>query len=201
VAKLPYFPFYPSDWLRDTIGLSAASRGIWIDILCFLWDAPSRGRLTLPFDVWASRLRLSTASLNPLLSELADAGCFESDADIDGNLTLWNRRMVREEKARKSHILRQRRYDSNKRSDGDLTNFCAQSDAESSSSEVREEKNSPSEGAPSQGTSSGSSESEFVHVKTVKGGMEAYRLSEEQRDSQQERASQLRNLKGVRGTA
>lgn len=44
----PSWQFYPKDWLTDT-GLRMCSweaKGLWIDLLCYMWFAPIRGSLT-----------------------------------------------------------------------------------------------------------------------------------------------------------
>ena len=49
MTKRPAFQFYPGDWLRDT-GLrscSAAARGLWMDILCFMHKGSPYGYLKL----------------------------------------------------------------------------------------------------------------------------------------------------------
>ena len=46
MGKAPAFQFYPGDWIQDTRILSPLTRGIWIDILCFMWRADERGKLS-----------------------------------------------------------------------------------------------------------------------------------------------------------
>jgi hypothetical protein len=46
----PAMQFYPDDWLSEP-GLRAATpevRGVWIDLLCYMWKSPERGVLLLP---------------------------------------------------------------------------------------------------------------------------------------------------------
>lgn len=45
--KLPSMQFYTGDWLKDQSirKLSPAARGLWFDMLCFMWDSPRRGYL------------------------------------------------------------------------------------------------------------------------------------------------------------
>ena len=47
--RLPYFNFYPADWLTDlSLRLcSAETRGVWIDLLCHMSLSPERGFLIL----------------------------------------------------------------------------------------------------------------------------------------------------------
>lgn len=45
--KLPSMQFYTGDWLKDPSirRLSPAARGLWFDMLCFMWESPRRGFL------------------------------------------------------------------------------------------------------------------------------------------------------------
>ena len=47
MSKVPYFPFYPNDWLGDTQlqMASMVSKGIWITLLSRAWGAETRGVL------------------------------------------------------------------------------------------------------------------------------------------------------------
>lgn len=51
MAALPYFPFYPQDWLSDPdVGaMTHAQRGVYIDLLARMWVA-GHGRCDLPDD-------------------------------------------------------------------------------------------------------------------------------------------------------
>jgi hypothetical protein len=46
--KAPAFMFYVGDWMKDPAvrRLSLAHRGIWIDLLCFMFESERRGELT-----------------------------------------------------------------------------------------------------------------------------------------------------------
>jgi len=45
VAKAPAFQFYVKDWLSDPElrMASHSTKGIWIDLLCFMWESSERG--------------------------------------------------------------------------------------------------------------------------------------------------------------
>jgi hypothetical protein len=47
VSKLPWFSFYPKDWLTDVplVSCSKEEKGVWIDLLCLMFLAPDRGVL------------------------------------------------------------------------------------------------------------------------------------------------------------
>lgn len=94
MAKLPYMQFYPGDWLKatDLRGCSPTARGVWIDLLCLMWESPSRG--TLPYtdsqiaDTVAGPYEVVLAAV----VELVSAGVASRD---DGG-ALYSRRMVRD---------------------------------------------------------------------------------------------------------
>lgn len=104
-VKLPSFQFYPGDWLRDA-GLRActvASRGLWMDLLCYMHDAPVRGHLLKsngqPFtDAELSRATgCPAAQLTKHLAELESAGVFDrNEAGV-----IVSRRMAADEDARR----------------------------------------------------------------------------------------------------
>src|SRR3990167_6360594 len=45
MSKLPAFQFYPGDWLKDPAlrRCSQAARGIWVDMLCLMFECEERG--------------------------------------------------------------------------------------------------------------------------------------------------------------
>lgn len=101
--KRPSFQFYPGDWLRDT-GLrscSAAARGLWMDILCFMHEGSPYGYLKVNHKVilppnLARMCGLTLEETEGCLAELAEAGIFETDADG----VIFSRRMIRDEELR-----------------------------------------------------------------------------------------------------
>ena len=103
MTKRPAFQFYPGDWLRDT-GLrscSAAARGLWMDILCFMHEGSPYGYLKVNHKVilppnLARMCGLTLEETEGCLAELAEAGVFEIDADG----VIFSRRMIRDEELR-----------------------------------------------------------------------------------------------------
>ena len=54
MSKLAAFQFYPGDWLKDP-ALSICSpgaRGVWIDVLCLMFESPRRGYLITNGKPW-----------------------------------------------------------------------------------------------------------------------------------------------------
>jgi hypothetical protein len=54
VGKLPYFQFYPGDWMKDpALSIcSAGARGVWMDVLCLMFESPKRGFLITNSRPW-----------------------------------------------------------------------------------------------------------------------------------------------------
>lgn len=105
MSKLPYMQFYPGDWLSDPAlrACSMAAKGLWIDLLCLMWESPERGVLrtksgskTVPNRV-AKMLGLKPFSCQKLIQELEENGVLSRDE----NGEIFSRRMVREEELRK----------------------------------------------------------------------------------------------------
>ncbi|MCC7202427.1 MAG: hypothetical protein IT393_07200 [Nitrospirae bacterium] len=109
MGKNPAFLFYPGDWVQDTRILSLRAKGAWIDLLCMMWRSTERGTVTLS---WPALARLLSAHLDEAklaIEELAEHRICDWVTDSNGNVTLINRRMVREEKQRISTRLRVKR--------------------------------------------------------------------------------------------
>jgi len=122
MGKLPFMQFYPADWLRDTRILSLEARGAWIDLLCAMWEAPERGKLTWTKTQFENFIGYSTdkEGATEIWNELMDSGVGDMKVTLDDNgVTLICRRIVKEEKERSQHVNRQQRYRGRK-GDGDV---------------------------------------------------------------------------------
>jgi hypothetical protein len=107
--KAPAFMFYPNDWIRDTRILSPLSRGIWVDMLCFMWYAVERGKLEGTPEDFHRQLSCTEREFNKAINEIN----FKKIADVticNGIVTVINRRMRKEEKERESTRLRVKRH-------------------------------------------------------------------------------------------
>lgn len=102
--RLPSLQFYPGDWMKDP-GLRACSlsaRGLWIDLLCLMFESPRRGYLQLASgkamtaEHVARSTGCSTDDASRLLQELTDSGV-ASYSDTEG---YYSRRLVRDERKR-----------------------------------------------------------------------------------------------------
>lgn len=101
-GKAPAFQFYPGDWLRDPeLGLaSAATQGVWINFLCQMWFARDRGVLSGNLSQLAQLGRCQSDDVVRFLSEAKALKFCDVSEDGHGIVTVTNRRMANEEKAR-----------------------------------------------------------------------------------------------------
>ena len=151
MAKAPAFQFYVKDWLSDPLLRQATpvSRGIWIDVLCFMWEADKRGQLkTTPVKL-SRMVSASIDEVNHFLNEIADLefGNIETDEnvtfpimerDCNAKVTLINRRMYSDYKDKENTRLRVKKHRESKRvkqiSNGDCNEEITPSSSSPSSS-------------------------------------------------------------------
>ena len=89
--KLPSFQFYPGDWMKDPAlrSVSLEARGLWIDMLCLLFESGRRGYLQ-------HMTGSSSGQVSRLLQELEDSGVFSRTE----HGMIYSRRMIRDERKR-----------------------------------------------------------------------------------------------------
>lgn len=119
----PSTPFYWNDYYRDTRVLQPASRGVWMDLLCKLHESGRRGEATMPLQSWLAwcgcpQEVFMAAARDIALTEVGTVAIEHCDMsqvvtlyhdDVTVLVTVKNRRMVRETKARDSDKFRQQR--------------------------------------------------------------------------------------------
>lgn len=99
--KRPSFQFYPSDWSSalELRAVSLAARGLWIEMICLMWQGHEIGFLTyrdgrpISVEQLARMVGDTTAKVQALLSELEGAGV-PGKAE---NGAYFSRRMVRDD--------------------------------------------------------------------------------------------------------
>lgn len=101
MAKVPYFPFYPGDWMKDpSLSMCApATRGIWSDLLCVIHELNQGGTASGSAEQLARACRCTVAEFVAAADELAATGT----ADIsqrNGRYHIHSRRMERDLKTR-----------------------------------------------------------------------------------------------------
>ena len=134
MAKAPAFQFYVRDWLSDPLLRQATplSRGIWIDVLCFMWEADQRGKLeTTPLKL----SRMASASIdevNHFLNELVDLEFGDILTEntppfpittqfCNEYVTIINRRMYADHKGKENTRLRVKKHRRKKVCNDDVT--------------------------------------------------------------------------------
>ena len=103
----PSWQWYPSDWLEEP-GLklcSLAAKGLWMDLLCYMFKMQNRGYLRIRGKQLGSKevaqlTGYTEAEAKQALTELDTYGVSETTADG----CIYSRRMVRDEKQRQSKV-------------------------------------------------------------------------------------------------
>jgi uncharacterized protein YdaU (DUF1376 family) len=100
---LPAMPFYVGDWLKapDVQCLSYELKGIWFEMLCYMWESKQRGVLNYTTEELARLLRMDTVLLEQKLKQLSSKNIF-SVRESDG--LIFCRRMVRDQEIREIRI-------------------------------------------------------------------------------------------------
>jgi hypothetical protein len=101
--KLPSLQFYPGDWMKDPNlrRCSRAARGMWIDILCLMFECEDRGVLSTGGTPWTDE-EIAAATSGDIseglscISELLRKGV----AHRNQSGAIFSKRMVRDEHKR-----------------------------------------------------------------------------------------------------
>jgi len=119
VAKRPAFQFYPADWRKDPLlGLAShTTKGIWIDILCCLWEVPEQGKLGASRPQWCHLLGCKIDEFDTFVLE-AKSFKFCDVTICNDIVTVINRRMYRDYKERENTRLRVKRLRGNRSCNG-----------------------------------------------------------------------------------
>ncbi len=141
--KAPAFQLYVADYMQDTRILSLAAKGAWMDCLCVMWRASTRGEITYPVIGYARIFGCTVEQAAAVIDELVEMQICDRVTHDDGKMTLTNRRMKREAKEREAANHRQKNYIDRKRrgndtdddgeSDGEMTSLLQSSSSSSSS--------------------------------------------------------------------
>jgi hypothetical protein len=113
MAKLPGFMFYPGDWQKDPSlrRCSKAAKGVWMDMLCLLFECPDRGVFVdaggRPWgdEEIAAAIGGDIASNLECIAELLAKGVAQRNA----RGAIFSRRLVRDEQERQAAKERKRR--------------------------------------------------------------------------------------------
>lgn len=109
--KFPYLPLFTGDWLKDPALTSCTpmTRGVWIDLLCAMHEKDRSGVITGTPEQLARLGRCTAIEFVVALAEI-QAHRVADVSERDGLVTLVNRRMKRERKARQQAAFRQSRH-------------------------------------------------------------------------------------------
>lgn len=170
MPKQPAFFFYTGDWLKETSRLKPAIKGHWIDLLCALWDSPTRGEITWPLHAYSAFMSVNVDRASEVLVTLSETAVAEVEflndapdhcpdtcdtwhAEVGGivrncyeNVRVRNRRMFREAEDAKKN----REYVKKHRAKAPVDNSLkdeskiALSSSSSSSSSIKEPSPTPS---------------------------------------------------------
>jgi hypothetical protein len=142
MGKAPAFQFYVKDWLSDPQlrMASFSTKGIWIDMLCFMWESETRGELFGTRCQIKKLVGVEEPDLELFLLEAKALGFCYIITDSNKNITLRNRRMYRDEKAKNNNRERQARYQAKLRSNEDITPPSSSSIASSSPKEEKRKR-------------------------------------------------------------
>lgn len=113
-GKAPAFQFYTGDWRKDPLlqSCTLAARGLWIDLLCAMWDSPERGYLVrqdgqpLTEGEIARMVGETPGNVRRAMEELERAGVYSTDE----HGAIYSRRMVRDEAKRAGTRTRVRKH-------------------------------------------------------------------------------------------
>ena len=113
MGKLPAFMFYPGDWQKDPClrRCSKAAKGVWMDMLCLLFECPVRGVFVDASGKPWSDEEIAEAIGGDIganlghIAELVSKGV----AQRDTRGAIFSRRMVRDEQTRRSATERKRK--------------------------------------------------------------------------------------------
>jgi len=160
MSKAPAFQFYVKDWLSDPQLRMASfqTKGIWIDCLCLMWESEDKGKLVGTISEFCKMLGATETEFTDFLREgkrLNFVTVTKSNIEGNAEITLENRRMIRDEKDRKNNALRQARFKSNAKSNGEVTEEVTPPSSTASSSSkkkerIKKEKNQVPDGKPPQ---------------------------------------------------
>ena len=123
MGKAPAFQFYVRDWLSDPSlrQIEFSSKGIWMDLLCYLWESETRGELTSDKRGFCRMIGCAENEFEQFLSD-AEKTLF-CDISVTNNVivTVRNRRMYRDEKQRKNNRERQQKFRENTKGNKKIT--------------------------------------------------------------------------------
>lgn len=120
-GKLPWFQFYPADWVNDTRMLDLQSKGAWFEIINAMWNAPNRGVISGTLEEFSLLLGCYIDVTTVILDRFERQNICDFYRDGNGVVTLKCRRMIREEAEREHNRERVAKFRKKQSCNGDVT--------------------------------------------------------------------------------
>lgn len=138
--KAPAFQFYVRDWLSDPQLRMAShqTKGIWIDMICFMWEAPERGVITGKVNDICRMIGLKSTELDEFLVD-AQRLDFASVRFCQDEVRIENRRMVRDSIRNKNNAIYQARHRSKQESKTEVSTLSSSSSSSSKKKSIKKE--------------------------------------------------------------
>lgn len=116
-SRAPAMQFYIADYIQDTRMLSLPARGAWMECLCQMWISPERGKIEYSCEEFARLFGCGNVESEKVIFELMESGIcdalpkrYQDVTKYNQKITIMSRRMLRDEKLRKSNADKQNRY-------------------------------------------------------------------------------------------
>ena len=142
MAKLPSFQFYPGDWMKDPNlrRCSHAAKGVWIDMLCLMFECDERGVLASGGVPWGlDEIARAVGGAPDMTLSCVEELLAMGVASRNSSGAIFSRRLVRDEQER---IQTRERVRKHRNGNGDVT----QKKRPCTEDEDEEEDSSPRKG-------------------------------------------------------
>lgn len=98
MAGKPSFQFYPGDWMKDPAlrGCEPATRGIWLDLLCAMWNGDTGWDISGTLRGHARVCGCTEDEMRAAIDELEQRNVAEITRHDNGTVTVGSRRMRRD---------------------------------------------------------------------------------------------------------
>jgi len=122
MAKAPAIQFYVKDWLSDPElrMASHSTKGIWIDMLCYMWESSERGKICGTLEQIKKLVSATDEDMDLFLSE-AKSLQFCDVTICNKNVTVINRRIHQDYKDKQNTRLRVQKFRQKQKGNADVT--------------------------------------------------------------------------------
>jgi hypothetical protein len=169
VGKAPAFQFYVKDWLTDPQlkMASHSTKGIWIDLICFMWQSPIKGEVVGAENQITRMIGAINDDMDLFYKE-AEELKFADVTKRNKKVTIRNRRMFREQKVRENTRERVYRHRAKKASNAECNGKVTPLSPTPSPTPTTYIKKSPAGGRPSEDEINNASSTKLNdYIKTI----------------------------------